>query len=171
MNSVTLRQWQDSDLEPYVAMNQDPEVMRYFPSRLTREQSQEAMERHRGLIDTKGWGFWAVDVDGCFAGFTGLAVPRYETPFTPCVEIAWRLRPEYWGKSIAYQAALQALDYGFNKLELPEIVSFTAAINLRSRRLMERLGFVRDFDGDFDHPLVPKDHEVCRHVLYRKRAK
>jgi RimJ/RimL family protein N-acetyltransferase len=105
-----------------------------------------------------------------FAGFTGLAVPRFEAAFTPCVEAGWRLRREFWGRGIAFRAALQALEFGFSTLGLPEVVSFTAALNVRSRRLMERLGFTRDPSDDFDHPAVPDGHKLRRHVLYRKMA-
>ncbi len=170
MEPITLRQWRDSDLEPYAAMNADPEVMRYFPSRLSREQSEASLVRQRALIEQRGWGLWAVDVDGAFAGFTGLAIPSFEAPFMPCVEVGWRLRREYWGRGVAYWAALRALEYGFSILKLPEIVSFTAAVNVPSRRLMERLDFVRDAAGDFHHPSIPAGHELRPHVLYRKKV-
>lgn len=167
MESVTLRQWRESDLELYVAMNRDPEVMRYFPALLEREQSVASYERQRRLIDERGWGLWAVDVDGEFAGFTGLSVPTFTARFTPCVEIGWRLRRAFWGRSIAYRAALQALDHGFRVAQLPGLVSFTAVINTPSRRLMERLGFTHDPIDDFDHPWIAKDSPLRRHVLYR----
>lgn len=170
MEQITLRQWRDSDLEPYAAMNADPQVMQYFPSLLSLEQSRESLARQRSLIDQRGWGLWALDVDGAFAGFTGLAIPSFEAPFMPCVEAGWRLRPEYWGKGVAYRGTLQALEYGFGILKLPEIVSFTSEVNIRSRRLMERLGFVHDAGSDFDHPSIPEGHQLRQHVLYRKRT-
>jgi len=167
---VSLRQWKDTDLAPFAAMNADPDVMRCFPSPLTREQSDALAQRQRGLIETRGWGLWAVDVDDVFAGFTGLAVPAFEAEFTPCVEIGWRLAREHWGRGIAYQAAKQALRHAFAELHLPEVVSFTAQVNERSRRLMERLGMERDLHGDFLHPRIPEGHELSPHVLYRARA-
>jgi len=170
MELITLRHWRDADLDPFAAMNSDPEVMRYFPAPLTREQSAAWLERQRGLIEERGWGLWALDVDGDLAGFVGLAIPGFQASFMPCVEVGWRLRRQYWGRSIAYQGALQVLRYGFEVLELPQIVSFTAGVNLRSRRLMERLGFTHDEAGDFDHPALPAGHELQRHVLYRKHA-
>jgi RimJ/RimL family protein N-acetyltransferase len=167
MEQLTLRQWRDSDLEPLAEMNADPEVMRYFPALLTKDESAASMERQRRAIDQRGWGLWAVDVDGVFAGFTGLNVPSFSAPFTPCTEIGWRFRREYWGRSLAYRAACEAIAFGFDSLKLPEIVSFTAATNIRSRRLMERLKFERDADGDFEHPSIPEGHVLRRHVLYR----
>ena len=169
MEQITLRQWKDADLEPFAAMNADPEVMRYFPSMLTRTESAAAMERARRMIEERGWGSWVVEVDGEFAGFTGLTVPTFSAPFTPCVEIGWRFRREFWGRGLAYRAACQALRYGFDTLKLPEIVSFTTVLNARSRKLMERLGLVHDISSDFDHPLIAEGHELRRHVLYRMR--
>lgn len=167
--TIILRQWKDADLESYAAMNADPEVMRHFPSLLTHDESAASMQRIRTAIDERGWGLWAVEVDGDFAGFTGLSVPRFTAPFTPCTEVAWRLRREFWGRGIACRAALQALDHAFNSLALPEVVSFTAPANVRSWKLMERLGMTRDLAGDFDHPLIPEGHPLRRHVLYRLR--
>ena len=164
---ILLRQWQDSDLEPYAAMNGDPEVMRYFPAPLTQAETAASLDRLRRAIDERGWGLWAVEVDGVFAGFTGLNSPAFPAPFMPCVEIGWRFRREFWGRGLAYRAARAALVFAFEPLKLVEIVSFTATINMRSRRLMERLGFNRDAGGDFDHPAMPEGHELRRHVLYR----
>jgi RimJ/RimL family protein N-acetyltransferase len=170
MKDIVLRQWRESDLEPLADMNRDPEVMRYFPSVVSREQSEAWLVRQREVIDERGWGLWALEANGDFAGFVGLAIPRFDAPFMPCVEVGWRLRREYWGRGIAYRGALQALDYAFGVLKLPEIVSFTAAANVRSIRLMERLGFLHDTMSDFEHPSIPEGHELRRHVLYRKLA-
>src|SRR6267378_5891286 len=126
MEQLILRQWRDSDLEPYAAMNADPEVMRHFPALLTKAESAASLERLRRAIDEHGWGLWAVDVDGMFAGFTGLNSPSFSAHFTPCTEIGWRFRRESWGRGLAYRAAREALLFGFDSLRLPEIVSFTA---------------------------------------------
>ncbi|HVZ63250.1 MAG TPA: GNAT family N-acetyltransferase [Lacunisphaera sp.] len=165
---ITLRQWRDDDLDPYAAMNADPAVMEHFPRLLDRAESAESLARQRALITERGWGLWVIDVNGAFVGFTGLAVPRFAAPFMPCVEIGWRLRREYWGRGLALAAAAAALAYGFERLHLPEIVSFTAASNQRSRRLMDRLGFARDEAGDFLHPNLPPESPLRHHVLYRK---
>jgi RimJ/RimL family protein N-acetyltransferase len=164
---VVLRQWSDADLGPYFEMNSEPEVMRHFPALPTKGEAVEGLNWMRGAIEEKGWGVWAVEVEGAFAGMTGLMVPRFEAPFMPCTEILWRFRREFWGRGIAYAAASQALDYGFSRLGLTEIVAFTAVSNARSIRLMERLGFVRDPGGDFEHPRVPIGNPLRHHVLYR----
>jgi RimJ/RimL family protein N-acetyltransferase len=165
---VRLRPWQDSDFEPYAEMNADPDVMRYFVKPMTREESDDSFRRMSREIDERGWGWWAVEADGKFAGMTGLSEATFKAAFTPCIEIAWRFRREYWGKGVAYAAARDAEIYAFQTLKLPELFTFTAAINLPSRRLMERLGFVRDLEGDFLHPRIPAGHALQPHVLYRK---
>jgi RimJ/RimL family protein N-acetyltransferase len=169
MKSIKLRSWGPSDLDPYAAMNSDEEVMQYFPALMTRDESEASMKRFQQHIDEHGWGVWAVEVAGEFAGFTGLKPPRFEASFTPCIEIGWRFARKFWGQGIAFEASQRALVFGFNSLGLLEIVSLTTVGNTRSRRLMERLGFVRDPDADFDHPLIPNGHPLQRHVLYRKR--
>lgn len=166
-----LRQWKDSDLEPFAQMNSDSEVMRYFLAPMTRSETQDAVVRMRAALDQRGWGIWAVEMDGEFAGMVGLNVPQWHLPFSPCTEVLWRLRKEFWGHGIAYAAASQAIEHGFSKVGLHEIVAFTTPPNLRSIRLMERLRFERDLEGDFDHPVVPEGHPLRRHVLYRKKRR
>jgi RimJ/RimL family protein N-acetyltransferase len=165
---LVLRQWKESDHEPFAALNADPEVMRYFPAVLTCEQSDALAERARGGIEQDGWGLWAVEVveEARFIGFTGLAVPRFEAHFTPAVEVGWRLARDRWGYGYATEAARAAAAFGFDELGLGEIVSFTPARNERSRRVMERLGMTHDEAEDFDHPLVSSG-SLRRHVLLR----
>jgi RimJ/RimL family protein N-acetyltransferase len=164
-----LRSWKDSDFEPFAAMNADPEVMRYFLAPCSRQESSEMFVRIRSAITERGWGIWAIEVEGVFAGMVGLAIPRWPLPFAPCTEVLWRLRQEFWGRGIAFAAAAEAIERGFAQVGLAEIVAFTTPPNLRSIRLMERLGFARDLEGDFDHPAVPEGHALRRHILYRKR--
>jgi RimJ/RimL family protein N-acetyltransferase len=164
---VILRQWRDDDLAAFAEMNRDPRVMRYFPGPNTEDESRRGMERQRALIEGQGWGLWAVEVAGTFAGMTGLSVPRFSAPFTPCVEVGWRFRPEYWGRGVAHASAVCALRHAFGPLGLREVVSFTATANTPSRRLMERLGLERDPAGDFLHPLIAEDSPIRPHVLYR----
>jgi RimJ/RimL family protein N-acetyltransferase len=168
---ILLRQWKDEDLKPYAAMNADVQVMQYFPKTLSAAESKESICRLRAGIDERGWGLWAVEVDGAFAGFTGLAEPSFSAQFTPCVEIGWRFMCEFWGRGIAYSAALAAESFAFENLKLEKLVSFTASVNRRSRSLMERLGFTRRESDDFDHPSLAKDSPLRPHVLYRKSNK
>jgi RimJ/RimL family protein N-acetyltransferase len=168
---LILRTWRDSDREPFAAMNADPEVMRYFPSTLTREDSDRQVDRIVERTASRGFGFWAVEIPGVaeFAGFIGLSVPGFEAPFTPCVEIGWRLAFAHWGHGYASEAARAVLTYAWDPLGLAEVVSFTTAGNARSRAVMDRIGMRHDPAGDFDHPRLPDGHPLRRHVLYRAR--
>ena len=166
---LLLRQWRDSDREPFAALNADPAVMEHFPALQTREQSDDLIDRNIPELDGRGWGLWAMEVKdtGEFIGFTGLNVPTFEAPFLPGVEIGWRLAKGAWGNGYATEAARAALAYAFGPAGLDEIVSFTATTNLPSQRVMQRIGMVHDEAGDFDHPRIEDGHRLQRHVLYR----
>ena len=168
---LDLRLWRDEDLRALAAMNADPRVMEFFPKVLDRAESDAQAARIRDHFARRGFGLWVVEVPGIadFIGFVGLAVPTIETHFTPCVEIGWRLIPEHWGKGYATEAALASLDFGFRQLGLDEIVSYTAVPNVRSRRVMERIGMSHTPADDFDHPSISEGHPLRRHVLYRAR--
>ena len=167
---LTLRPWRETDREPFARLSADPNVMRYFPSCLSKDQSDALAHRIQVHIEEHGWGLWAVEIPGIspFAGFVGLATPVFTSHFTPCTEVGWRLASEHWGRGYATEGALAAIAFGFGELGLHEIVSFTTETNLPSRRVMERLGMTHDAADDFDHPLVPAAHPLRRHVLYRK---
>lgn len=164
---VLLRGWQLRDAEPFAALNADPAVMEFFPSTLSRTESDAMIARAQAGLESRGWGFWCLELDGNCAGFVGLSVPTFEAHFTPCVEIGWRMAGAYWGRGYATEAARLALDFGFRQLALSQVVSFTAVRNLRSRRVMERLGMAHDAAGEFDHPRLSAGHPLRRHVLYR----
>jgi RimJ/RimL family protein N-acetyltransferase len=167
---MILRPWRDTDMDPFAALNADPLTMEFFPATLSREESDAAAVRIRRAIETRGFGLWAAEVPDVagFIGAIGLHVPEYDTPFTPCVEVGWRLDRAYWGRGYATEGARAAMHDGFDRLGLAEIVSFTAACNVRSRRVMERLGMTRSPDDDFDHPRITEGHPLRRHVLYRQ---
>lgn len=174
---LLLRGWMESDRELFAAMNADAEVMEHFPSTLTREQSDAMVDRiEKGFVE-RGWGLWAVTVgtppidleSPAFIGFVGLAIPQFEAHFTPCVEIGWRLARTAWGRGYATEAAKAVIQFAFEQLKLREIVSFTASVNTRSIRVMQRLGMSHDPREDFEHPNLPSGHRLRRHVLYRLR--
>jgi RimJ/RimL family protein N-acetyltransferase len=167
---LIMRRWRDEDREPFAEMNADPRVMEHFPGRMTRSESDRLVDRIVAHFDEHGYGLWAVEVPGKvpFAGFVGLNVTLFEAPFTPAVEVGWRLAAGHWGHGYATEAAREAVRYGFDEAGLDEIVSFTVPANVRSRRVMERLGMTRDPAGDFDHPSLVGS-PLARHVLYRLR--
>jgi ribosomal-protein-alanine N-acetyltransferase len=168
---LILRPWRDEDLEPFAEMNADPAVMEHFPSLLTRTQSDETAGRIRAHFAEHGFGLWAAEVPDVapFIGFVGLLRVVFEAHFTPAVEVGWRLARAHWGAGYATEGARAALDYGFNQLGVGEIVSMTAPGNLRSQRVMQKLGMTRDPADDFVHPKIPADSPLQPHVLYRLR--
>lgn len=166
---LLLRAWRETDKVPYALINADPQVMRHFPSTLTREQSDHMVDRITELWDANSFGLWAAErMDtGVFIGFVGLAAPTWQAAFTPCVEVGWRLAAAHWGQGFAPEAALAALAFGFEHVDLPndQIVSFTTTQNLNSQRVMQKLGMQLDPAREFDHPLTPGWVEQ-RHVFY-----
>ncbi len=168
---LRLRPWQDADLPSFAALNADPRVMEHFPQTLDRGESDAMAGRIRRRIEENGYGLWAVEVVGVnpFIGYVGLTGAGFEAHFTPCTEMAWRLAYEHWGRGYASEAAAAALTFGFERLDLPEIVAFTTHANHRSRRVMERLGMVRNPADDFDRSNLPEGSPHRPHVLYRLR--
>jgi len=168
-NRLLLRRWRPEDREPFAALNADPRVVEFLPGPLTRQESDGRAARIEAHFAEHGFGVWAVEVPGVvsFAGFVGLSIPRFQAHFTPCVEIGWRLAAEHWGRGYATEGAKAALAFGCDHLNLDEIVSFTVPDNVRSRRVMEKIGMTHDPAGDFDHPVLPEGHRLRRHILYR----
>ena len=167
-----LRQWQASDFVVFAAMNADPEVMKYFPKLLSATVSDIIANKCQQLIEENGWGFWALslkegsDKNDAFIGFVGLNQTHADMSFAPCVEIAWRLRKEFWGQGYATEAARASLDFAFSELALDEVVAFTAVINQRSQLLMARIGMT-DMQENFYHPALESNHPLAEHVLYK----
>jgi RimJ/RimL family protein N-acetyltransferase len=165
---LAFRAWQDKHRAPFAAMNADPEVMRYFPALLSSEQSNAGIDIWRQQFADKGWSNWAVELleTGEFMGFIGLSVPRRQLPFSPCVEIGWRLKRTTWGKGYATEGAKQCLRIGFEQLGLEEVVSFTTLTNRASVKVMQRIGMT-NANANFEHPAVPEGHPLRAHCLYR----
>jgi ribosomal-protein-alanine N-acetyltransferase len=169
---LILRPWRDEDLAPFAALNADPRVREHFPSCLTRAESDASAQKIRASFDARGYGLWAAEEKGGapFIGFIGIAEPAFTAHFTPCVEIGWRLAHAAWGRGYATEGARAALAFAFERLGLAEIISMTTPANVRSRRVMEKLGMRRDPADDFDHPNLAPGSPHRRHVLYRIRA-
>lgn len=169
---LVLRAWRDADRAPFAAMNADPVVMEHFPSTLTRAQSDAMVDLIQQRWADGRPSLWAVEVPAVadFVGFVGLLEPSFTAPFTPCVEVGWRLAAPFWGRGYAPEGAAAALEHGFDTLGADEIVSFTVPANDRSRRVMEKLGLHHDPADDFDHPNLAPGDPLRRHVLYRLSA-
>ena len=143
--------------------------MEFMPARLSRQASDAFAATAQAHLDRAGFGLWAVEVRGgpAFIGYVGLQAPSFAAPFTPCVEIGWRLARETWGHGYATEAARACLEHGFGALALPEVLAFTVPANVRSRAVMRRLGMIADPAGAFEHPRLPAGHALRHHLLYR----
>jgi len=164
---LVFRRWKDSDLPIFAEMNHDLEVMEFFPHYLTHEQSANVIEGFKKHFDTYGFCFYAVDLkeSGEFIGFIGLNVPTFEAEFTPCVEVGWRLKKSVWNQGLASEGGATCIQYAWDYLNLTGIHSFTASLNKRSERIMQKIGMKKV--STFDHPLVEDGHRLKPHVLYR----
>jgi len=166
---LLLRRWRTGDKDAFARVNADPVVMEHFLSPLDRAESDAFADRIEAGFITNGYGLWAVEVPGeaQFIGYVGLVPVTFEAHFTPAVEVGWRLARGYWDRGFASEAARAVVADGFDRIGLEEIVSFTVPANMRSWRVMERLGMTHDPVDDFDHPRLPVGHRLRRHVLYR----
>ncbi|MDR0217644.1 MAG: GNAT family N-acetyltransferase [Enterobacteriaceae bacterium] len=164
-----LRGWKEEDKEPFFRLNSDPEVMEFFPNILTKEQSNALADNCMRKFEMQGgWGLWAVELkqSGEFMGFVGLNIPALEFPFSPFVEIGWRLDKAFWGKGYTGEAARNIFDFAFTETDLDEIVAFTSLQNYRSESVMKKLGMIKD-ENTFMHPALEKGHPLREQILYR----
>lgn len=166
---LILRTWKKEDADPYFQINQDPKVIEFLRGALTMEQVNDFILAVNNHQDRHGYTLWAAELKktGELIGFIGLNYTDWESHFTPAVEVGWRLGSQYWSKGFATEGAKAALNFGFKQCGIKEIVSFTVPANVRSIRLMEKIGLQRDANGDFAHPKLAADHPLSRHVLYR----
>jgi RimJ/RimL family protein N-acetyltransferase len=173
-NSLTterllLRRWRDSDRLPFQRLNADPSVMEFMPGYLAPDVSDKLIARIEEHFDRHGFGLFAAELleENALIGFIGISVPPFEAPFMPAVEIGWRLAFDFWGRGLATEGARALVRHAFETLSLSSLVSFTTPENLRSRRVIEKLGMTHDPVDDFEHPSLPQGHPLRRHVLYR----
>lgn len=166
---LILRAWKDSDIDPYFQINQDAKVLEFLLGALTIEEVKNFLLQMNQQLQERNFTLWAVENRNTkeLMGFVGLNEISWESHFTPAIEIGWRLGSQFWGQGYATEAALAALNYGFNHLHLKEIVAFTFYKNKRSIRVMEKIGMKHDIAGDFCHPKLALDHPLSRHVLFR----
>ncbi|HEY5348487.1 MAG TPA: GNAT family N-acetyltransferase [Candidatus Lustribacter sp.] len=169
---LLLRPWRDSDVAAWVAMSADPRVMEFFPATLERAQAELMVHGLRTRLERDGYGWWALEVKGgaAFAGAIVLQDIPFEAHFTPATEVGWWLARQHWGHGYATEGARAALDFAFGELRRSEVIAITTPANVRSRRVMERLGMTHDPVDDFEHPGIRVGNPLRRHVLYRLRA-
>ncbi len=166
---LILRIWKKEDADPYYSINQDPKVIEFLRGPLTIEEVNDFIQAVNDHGDKYGYMLWASELKktGELIGFIGLNYTKFESHFTPAVEVGWRLGSQYWGKGYATEGAEASLNYGFNQCNLKEIVSFTVPTNIRSISVMEKIGMKRDIEGNFTHTKLPLDHKLSKHILYR----
>ena len=171
---LILRAFRDADREPFAAINGDPRVGDWLGGVIDRAASDAMLDRINAHIDETGWGLWAAErkADARLIGFIGLStVKAGALPVGPAIEMGWRLTPDAWGGGFATEGARAALDWGFDHIDTPEIIAFTATTNLASQAVMRRIGMTPDPARDFDHPRLAEDHPLRRHVVFAaKRA-
>lgn len=168
---LLLRRWREADRAAFHVLNADPDVMATIGSVMSRAESDAFMNRIEAGFDADGYGLWCVELAGEPIGYTGFLRPW----FRDGVEIGWRIGSAHWGRGYAPEAAAGCLALGFRPraeggIGFDEVLTFTAATNVKSIRVMEKLGFERDPDGDFEHPGVPVGSPLRPHVLYRMTA-
>jgi len=151
---LLLRRWKAEDRGPFAELNSDPEVMRYFPRLLSSAESDSFVDRIEQGFDENGFGLWALEISGRFAGYTGLNRTTFETPMGQHVEIGWRLARWAWGRGYATEAARCVLRSAYELHGISDVYSFTVESNTRSESVMRRIGMSRRIDLDFDHPIL-----------------
>lgn len=166
---LVLRGWHDADIEPWVHMNADPRVMEFYPAVQTRAESESSALGMRTRLERDGYGWWVVEIKGeaRFGGVIALQPVPFDAPFTPALEVGWRFPYANWGHGFATEGATAALEFAFERLHRDEVIAVTSTLNLRSQRVMQRLGMTRDPREDFDNPRVAEGHRLRPHVLYR----
>jgi 3-dehydroquinate dehydratase/shikimate dehydrogenase len=168
---LILRPWRDEDVAPWADMNADERVMEFYTNTYTREHAREMAAYLRMRLEQDGYGYWVVEIkEGSrFAGILALQNVPFEAHFTPAFEIGWRLQFDAWGHGYATEGARALLDFAFDELHRDEVVAMTAVLNVRSQRVMERLGMTHEPADDFENPRVEPGHRLRPHVLYRIR--
>jgi len=168
---LLFRTWEDEDAGVFARINQDPKVIEFLRGPMTLMEAQNFIRANNQCFEKDKRCLFATVIKETneLIGFIGLSSPNFAAHFTPCVEIGWRLVSTQWGQGYATEGAEAVLHYGFTESGLNEIVSFTVPANLRSVRVMEKIGMQRDVKGDFAHPKLPADHRLSQHILYRKR--
>ena len=162
-----LRNWVEADKAPFIEMCKDEEVMKHFPMPLSEIETLGLIERLQAHFDLHGYCYFAVDIieTGEFIGFTGLAKQSWESKYTPCVDMGWRLKKEAWGKGYATEAALGCLNAAFSKFGIKEVLSFATNTNTASENVMKKIGM--KYIGNVQHPAIIDDPRFQHCVVYR----
>lgn len=164
---IGFRKWRESDKIVFASLNEDKDVMEFFPKTLSKIESDNFVLRINQKFKEYSYGLYAVDelATKNFMGFIGFGHPSFELGFSPFIEIGWRLGKQYWNKGYATEGALECIKYGFNKLKFQNIYAFTAKTNLKSERIMQKIGMGKYME--FEHPKIEFGSKLKTHVLYK----
>jgi RimJ/RimL family protein N-acetyltransferase len=163
---LELRPLTTGDLHLVHALN-DARVMASLGGPLTKDACRAWLERQLAHFAAHGYGRYVVSYEAEFVGFVGLSRTDFERGLVPGVEIAWRLAFDHWGRGFATESARLAIDEGFSRFGLAEVIAVTSHDNWRSRRVMERLGMAHSPNDAFEHPQLPEEDPLRSHVVYR----
>ncbi len=160
------RNWITDDLPKMAAISADPKVMRYFPSTQTGEETLQFIEKMQQQFEDRAHCYFAVELldSHTFIGFIGLAYQTYQAPFTPCVDIGWRLAAKHWGKGYATEGAEACVEYARAILNLKKIYAVATQDNLPSIMVMKKIGMTLEYK--FEHPLLLEFPDLVTCVLY-----
>ncbi|NRF42029.1 GNAT family N-acetyltransferase [Pedobacter foliorum] len=160
------RNWLEADVDKLTDINQDPQVMEFFPGLQSQERTRQFVKRMKSQFQEKGFCYFAVEELSTneFIGFIGLSVQNFESDFTPCIDIGWRLHTEKWNQGFATEGALRCIDYGFNDLKLKVIHAIAPKANASSVRVMQKIG-MKELKR-FHHPLLASNEKLQECVLY-----
>lgn len=161
------RAWKQEDIDPMQAINSDEQVMEFFSALLTKEQTAVFIERMKRQLAEKGFCYFAVDIMQTkeFIGFIGLSEQHYPADFTPCIDIGWRLKSRVWNQGFATEGAKRCLEYAFEHLDIKEVYSVAPKVNLKSERVMQKIGLQKQYE--FGHPLLLNEERLRTCVLYK----
>ena len=165
------RNWRADDLDAMAAINGDEQVMEFFPGVQDRERTAAFIQRMQQQYADKGFCYFAVDKleDGQFIGFTGLCEQTYPAPFTPCVDIGWRISAKEWNKGYASEAAIRCLQFAFETLQLKTVYAVAPLVNTKSQRIMQKAGMC--FQYEFEHPLLQDQERLKPCAVYRTQQR
>lgn len=165
-NRLGFRNWLASDIEKLAAINRDKEVMAFFPSIRTLQETKNFINRMQQQFSEKGYCYFAIDIleDDTLIGFIGLSEQNYDADFTPCIDIGWRLAKTAWNKGYASEGAKRCLEYGLKQLQIDKIYSIAPVINTKSEQVMRKIGMRKV--KSFDHPQLLDNARLRRCVLY-----
>lgn len=147
-------------------INADKDVMEFFPSLQSLNQTIEFIERMNKQLIEKKFCYFAVDKieNGEFIGFIGLSEQTFKSEFTPCIDIGWRINKSEWNKGFATEGAKRCLDYAFNQLNLNKVNSLAPKLNLKSEQIMKKIGMKKILN--FKHPMLETNKRLNEFILY-----